>query len=91
MSDAPFRVELAPAAERQLGKLPPNITARLRGPILTLAGNPRPDGMTPLVGTPFCRARVGDLRFIYHVDDQARIVVILRVARRAESTYRRVR
>ena len=36
------------------------------------------------------RIRVGESRVIYLVDDEAREVVVLRVARRSESTYRRV-
>lgn len=88
--DARYRVELAPAAERQLRRLPPGDAARLQAPILALATEPRPAGATNLVGTEFLRLRVGDLRVIYVVDDDARLVVVLRVARRAESTYRRI-
>ena len=44
-----------------------------------------------LGGTDFWRLRIGGLRVIYAVDDGERLVVVLRVARRAESTYRRVR
>jgi mRNA-degrading endonuclease RelE of RelBE toxin-antitoxin system len=43
-----------------------------------------------LAGTEFWRLRVGDLRVIYLVDDAAGLVVVLRAARRSESTYRRV-
>ncbi len=88
--DARYRVELAPAAERQLRRLPPGDAARLRAPILALATEPRPAGVTNLVGTDFLRLRVGLLRVIYVVDDDARLVLVLRVARRAESTYRRI-
>ena len=63
----------------------------LRGPILSLALEPRPHGAAKLTGTEFLRIRVGALRVIYLVDDAARLVVVLRVARRSESTYRRVR
>ena len=91
MSEAPWRVELAPAAQRQLRKLPPDATARLRGPILALARDPRPAGALTLTGSSFWRLRVGDVRIVYAIDDTARVVVILRVARRNESTYRRVR
>jgi mRNA-degrading endonuclease RelE of RelBE toxin-antitoxin system len=42
-------------------------------------------------GTVFWRLRVGNLRIVYHVEDNVRLVVVLRAARRAESTYRRVR
>lgn len=81
---------LTPAAERQLRRLPPADAARLRGPILSLASDPRPPGITHLTGSDFTRLRVGDLRVIYRVDDMARTVVVARVARRAESTYRRL-
>jgi mRNA-degrading endonuclease RelE of RelBE toxin-antitoxin system len=43
-----------------------------------------------LAGSDFWRLRVGDLRVIYLVDDAASLVVALGVARRSESTYRRV-
>ncbi len=88
--DPRYRVELAPAAERQLRRLPPGDAARLRAPILALAAEPRPAGVTNLVGTDFLRLRVGQLWVIYLVDDDASLVVVLRVARRAERTYRRL-
>ena len=76
---------------RQLKKLPPDATARARGPILALARDPRPAGSVDLSGSPFWRLRIGDLRILYAIDDRARTVVVLRVARRNESAYRRVR
>jgi mRNA-degrading endonuclease RelE of RelBE toxin-antitoxin system len=86
-----FSVDLAPAAARQLGKLPPGSAAALRGPILALAIEPRPRGATKLAQSAFWRLRVGDVRVIYAIDDTKRVVVVLRVARRSESTYRQVR
>ena len=91
MSDPPWRVDVAPAAERQLRKLPPDATARVRGPILALARDPRPPGVVVLAGSPFWRLRVGDVRIVYRIDDASYTIVVLRVARRNESTYRRVR
>ena len=88
MTESDRRVELAPAAQRQLRRLPPGDAARLRGPILALAIEPRPPGVVKLAGTDFWRLRVGDLRVIYFVDDPENVVVVLRVARRSESTYR---
>jgi mRNA interferase RelE/StbE len=82
------RVVLAPAAQRQLRRLPPGDAARLRGPILALAIDPRPPGATKVTGTDLLRLRVGDLRLVYLVD--ADLIVVLRVARRSESTYRRI-
>lgn len=91
MSEARYRVEIAPAAVRDLRRLPPGDAARLRGPILALGVEPRPLGAVKLTGTEFWRVRVGDLRVIYGVDDEASVVVVLRVARRSESTYRGLR
>lgn len=91
MSGADYRVEISPAAQRQLRRLPPGDAARLRGPILALAIEPHPAGVAKLAGTDFWRLRVGDLRIVYMVDEASRLVVVLKVARRSESTYRRVR
>ncbi len=90
MTEEGRRVQLAPTAQRQLRRLPPGDAARLRGPILALALEPRPPGAVKLTGTEFWRLRVGDLRVIYLVDDDSNLVVVLKVARRSESTYRRV-
>jgi len=91
VSDSPWRVDLAPAAQRQLRKLPPDATARVRGPILVLARDPRPPGAVALAGSPFWRLRVGDVRIVCRIDEAEHAIVVLRVARRNESTYRRVR
>jgi mRNA interferase RelE/StbE len=89
VSKRPYRVELALAAQRQLRRLPPGDAARLRGPILALAIEPRPPGVAKIVGTDFWRLRVGELRVIYAVDEGGHVVVVLKVARRSESTHRR--
>jgi mRNA interferase RelE/StbE len=90
VSEGGRRVELAPAAQRQLRRLPPGDAARLRGPILALAIEPRPPGAVKLVESDLWRLRVGHLRVIYLIDDAASLVVVLKVARRSESTYRRI-
>jgi mRNA interferase RelE/StbE len=91
VSERGFRVELAPAAIRQLRKMPPGVAAALRAPILALAIEPRPPGTTKLSGSNFWRLRIGDVRVIYGINDRERVVAVLRVARRSESTYRQVR
>ena len=83
-----YRVEVAPAAQRQFRHLSPADGARLRGPLLALALDPRPPGSAKLEGTSFWRVRVGGLRLVYLVDDRRRLVVVLRAAKRAERRYR---
>jgi len=86
-----YRVDLAPAAQRELRRLPPGVSASLRGPILALALDPRPAAAGKLAETDFWRLRVGKLRVVYAIDDANALVIVLRVARRSESTYRRLR
>jgi mRNA interferase RelE/StbE len=90
VSGADYRVEISPAAQRQLRRLPPGDAARLRGPILALAIDRHPPGVAKLASTEFWRLRVGDLRIVYLVDEASGLVVVLKVARRSESTYRRI-
>ena len=87
---SPYRVELAPAAQRQLRRLPPGQAAELRGPILALGLHPPPPGAAKVTGSDFWRLRVGSMRVIFAIDAAARLVIVLKVARRSESTYRRV-
>ncbi len=56
-----------------------------------MAIEPRPPGVAKISGTEFWRIRVGDLRIVYVFDDSADRVVVLKVARRSERTYRRIR
>jgi len=85
-----YRVDLAPAAQRQLRRLPPGSAAQLRAPILALALDPRPPGAVKLAGSDLWRIRVGDCRVIYAIDVDHRLLIVLRAARGSESTYRRV-
>jgi mRNA interferase RelE/StbE len=86
----PFRLEFTNAAEREIRKLRADDAARLRRPILAFAFEPRPRSSTMLANSRYHRLRVGDLRVVYLILDDERLVVITRVARRSESTYRRL-
>jgi mRNA interferase RelE/StbE len=85
----PCRVELAPAAQRQLRSLPPEVQARLAVSIQALGENPRPIGVRKLRGEDRTwHIRVGAYRVVYDVYDDRELVVVLKVSRRRESTYR---
>lgn len=87
----PSRVEISPAAARDLGRLPGHVRMRLQPVILALAAEPRPHGVRKIQGQQ--RAywiRIGPYRVIYDVYDDERLLVVLRVGRRSESTYRNV-
>jgi mRNA-degrading endonuclease RelE of RelBE toxin-antitoxin system len=57
---------------------------------MALAIDQRPTGASKLAGTKFWHLRVGDLRIVYLIDVGERLVVVLKAARRSESTYRRI-
>ena len=86
----PYRVELAPAAQRDLGRLPQELRARLAMPIKALAENPRPPRVRKLRGEERTwRIRIGPYRIVYDIHDDQALVVILKVVRRSETTYKR--
>ena len=86
----PYRVELAPAAQRDLRRLPREVLTRLAALVQGLAENPRPAGVRKLRGEDRTwRIRVGPYRVVYDIQDDRALVVILKVVRRSETTYRR--
>lgn len=86
-----YRVELSPAAQRQIQRLAPENARRVREELRSLAGNPRPAGSVKLTGfVAIWRIRAGRLRIIYEVFNEERRLMVLRVVRRDERTYRRL-
>jgi mRNA interferase RelE/StbE len=55
--------------------------------MLSPGDNPRPPGCRKLVENIY-RIRVGDYRVIYKIDDERKKVVVGKVARRREDTYK---
>ena len=86
-----YRVE-APSTRimRELRRIPPYDRVRVMKVIEALKENPRPHGIVQLEPNVY-RSRVGDYRVIYKVFDKEQLVIIGRVVRRSERTYRDVR
>ena len=88
-----YRLEVSPAADRDLDRLKPRIRRhefeRLRIAIRGLADEPRPHGIRKIKGTERAyRIRVGNYRVVYEIYDNENLVLLLQVARRTETTYR---
>jgi mRNA interferase RelE/StbE len=94
MTESPdYQVEVSPAADRDPQKLNERIPKqdynRLCQAVDHLFENPRPHGVRKIKGDVTAhRIRVGDYRIVYDVYDDKKVVVILHVARRSESTYK---
>jgi mRNA interferase RelE/StbE len=84
-----YRVQLAPAAERELRKLDPPARRRIQAAIDLLANDPRPPKAAWLVGRPIeWRVRTGAYRIIYEIHEDRLVVLVLRAGHRS-TIYRR--
>ncbi len=88
-----YRIEVSPAADRDLEKLKGRIREqdfeRLRIAVGGLAEEPRPQGVRKIKGEERAyRIRVGSYRVVYEVYDNDKLVLILQIVRRSETTYR---
>ena len=84
----PYEIRLHPTAARAFRRLQGPLRDRIRAAIDALASDPRPAGAVRLAGRDDFRIRVGDYRVVYAVDDDARLVLVARIAHRRE-VYRR--
>jgi mRNA interferase RelE/StbE len=84
-----YRVEIAPAAVRQLRKLDPAARRRVQAAVELLAADPRPSGAKKLVGgAGEWRVRTGDFRVVYEIHDEVLVVLVVAVGHRKEIYHR---
>jgi mRNA interferase RelE/StbE len=79
-----YTVILTPAAQRDVRKLDSEIQRRIIRKLSELAENPRMPGTLKLQGEDLYRARVGDYRILYAIDDDTVIVTVVRVRDRKD-------
>ena len=85
-----YRLEIERRALKEITRLPWQDQERIEAAIDTLADDPRPRGCQPVKAADpgTYRLRVGDYRIVYLVRDADQVVIVARVARRREDTYR---
>jgi len=79
-----YTVRLKRSAERELRRLPRDNIPRILSRMQQLASQPRPPGCKKLTGEEEYRVRQGDFRILYTVDDQQRLVEVVKIAHRRE-------
>lgn len=85
-----YRVQVAPAAVRQLRKLDGSALRRVQAAIELLAEEPRPSGAKKLLGGDGeWRVRTGDYRIVYEINDGVLLVLAVAVGHRREVYQRR--
>jgi mRNA interferase RelE/StbE len=84
-----YRVVVAERAEKDLARIPAKEVPRIIRKIDSLPENPRGRGKRKIIGAEdLWRARVGDWRVIYEIDDAEYVISVLRVRHRREA-YRK--
>lgn len=81
-----YALRLARSARKELEALPDAILARIARLLDALPNDPRPRGCRKLRGaTDLWRARVGDFRIIYRIDDAARLIEVQAIRDRKDA------
>ena len=81
-----YTVEISTSAAKSIAKIEKQTRLRVIGAIELLALDPRPPGVKMLRGGDEARwrARVGDYRIVYTIENDRLLVLVLRVAHRRE-------
>jgi mRNA interferase RelE/StbE len=80
-----YQVLIERRALKELATLPPNMAGRIGAAIDQLRTQPRPHNAKKLAGSrDQWRARVGDYRVLYEINDRAREVRIFAIGHRRE-------
>lgn len=82
-----YELELSPRAERSLDRIPRADFLKIDPAIRQLADDPRPHGVKKLKGD-IHRIKTGPWRIIFLVLDDRKLVSVIEVVRRSESTYK---
>ncbi|MBX9659526.1 MAG: type II toxin-antitoxin system RelE/ParE family toxin [Nitrospiraceae bacterium] len=83
MTDS-YSLAVKKSAERELRALPKIDLRRVLDRIRGLAQNPHPSGSEKLSGQCHYRVRQGDYRIVYSVDDDHRIITVVKIGHRRE-------
>jgi mRNA interferase RelE/StbE len=79
-----YRVDLRRNAQKTLEKIRTPEYSRIIETLLELEKKPRPRGTEKIRGTELWRVRKGDYRIIYVIDDENKVITIVRIGHRRE-------
>jgi mRNA interferase RelE/StbE len=82
------KVKLRPSVQKDLEGIPQQDYPIIANAISGLENNPRPLKVKKLADSGLWRVRVRNYRVVYAINDTDKTVVIVRVARRNEDTYK---
>ena len=79
-----YKIDVRRRAQRALDKLPKSDFQAVIEAVRDLAQTPRPRGTEKVKSTGLWRIRQGDYRIIYAIDDNERLITVVRVGHRRE-------
>ena len=80
-----YAVELVPAAQKALQRLPKDAQERIILALALLRDTPRPPNVKKLAGwVDRYRIRVGDYRIIYRIKDDVLLLLVIRIGHRRD-------
>ncbi len=79
-----YKIDVRRRAQRALDRLPKSDFQAVIEAIKDLAQTPRPRGIEKVKSTGLWRIRQGNYRIIYAIDDNERLVTVVRVGHRRE-------
>lgn len=85
-----YQVIVRPVAEKFILRLNESDYGAIVERFRSLEQEPRPPRVKKLAESGLWRIRVGSFRVIYAIDDQESLIIVVRVARRTEDTYKRL-
>lgn len=83
-----YEISLRRAAQKNLDALSGQDYEMVARSISSLEQKPRPPRVKKLADSSLWRIRKGIYRIVYSIDDEAKSVIIVRVVRRQEDTYK---
>jgi mRNA interferase RelE/StbE len=83
-----YEVRLRRSVQKELDAFPERKYEKVAAAITALEQNPRPRRVKKLADSGLWRIRVGQYRLVYAIDDEAQLIIAVRVARRKEETYK---
>jgi len=82
-----YEIRLRRAAQKELDAISGRHYKMLARAVSSLEQNPRPPGVKKLADSGLWRVQIGHYRIVYAIDDENKLVTIVRVARRKEGAY----
>jgi mRNA interferase RelE/StbE len=83
-----YEIKLRQPAQKELDAFSGRDYKMLARAISRLEQNPPPPGVKKLADSGLWRVRLRRYRIVYAIDDENKLVTVVRVARRKEGTYK---